>query len=152
MAEMEEPGSPGGGGLPVPPGADGSIDAVAAALRRDAADLEVYAQVLTGSLAEALPAGAVALERKRSARDRLAGRPGRIERLEVSFGERRLTLSLAGGGRPESEVCKVVRGVVLSRKPVALDEWVLLLAEEVAARAEGDARARAALERLVLGG
>ncbi|WP_051940398.1 hypothetical protein [Phaeacidiphilus oryzae] len=143
MSDVVEPG-PGDSGR--------SIEVVAAALRRDATDLEVYAQVLTGSLAEALPAGSVALERKRSARDRLSGRPGRVERLEVSLGERRLTLSLVGGGRPESEVCTVVRGVVLSRKPVALDEWVLLLAEEVAARAESDARARAALERLVLGG
>ncbi|MGW5255286.1 hypothetical protein ACWERW_20065 [Streptomyces sp. NPDC004012] len=59
-------------------------------------------------------------------------------------------LDLAGTD-PEGEVCKEVRGVVLSRRPVALDEWVRELAIAVAARAQSDARARVALERLVLG-
>ncbi len=127
-----------------------SLDLLAAALRRDAADLEVYAQVLTGSLAEALPADAVTVERRRSVGDRLAGRPGRIERVEISMDDRRLVLSVAQG-RPAGEVCTVVRGVVLSRRPVALDEWALELATAVTARARSDARARAALERLVLG-
>jgi len=142
-------GLAGDGGTP-----DGAaLELLTAALRRDAADLEVYAQVLTGSLAEALPEGCVALERRRTARDRLSGRPGRVERLEVSLDERRLVLSLpsGGGGRPAGEVCTVVRGVVLSRTPVGLDVWVRELAQAVSARARQDARARAALERLILG-
>lgn len=129
----------------------GSIDLLAAALRRDAADLELYTQVLTGALAEALPADAVAVERRRSLADRVAGRPGRIERLEVSMDEQRLTLSVAQG-RAAGEVCRVVRGVVLSRRPVPLDEWARELAAAVTVRARSDARARAALERLLLGG
>jgi hypothetical protein len=129
----------------------GSIDLLAAALRRDAADLEVYTQVLTGALADALPADAVAVERRRSLADRMAGRPGRIERLEVSMDDQRLILSVARG-RAAGEVCRVVRGVVLSRRPVALDEWARELATAVTARARSDARARAALERLLLGG
>ncbi|MET8810167.1 hypothetical protein [Streptomyces sp. NPDC004546] len=133
-----------------PTGEPDSLDLLTAALRRDAADLEVYAQVLTGTLAEALPPGSVAVERKRSIADRLAGRDGRVERVEVLLGEQRLALDLAGG-RPSGEVCKEVRGVVLSRRPVALDEWVRELAVAVAARAQSDARARAALQRLVLG-
>ncbi|MGW3175282.1 hypothetical protein [Streptomyces sp. NPDC001153] len=40
---------------------------------------------------------------------------------------------------------------MLSRRPVALDEWIRELAVAVAARAQSDARARAALERLLLG-
>ena len=126
------------------------IDLVVAALRQDAADLEVYARVLTGTLADALPPGSVAVERKRGMADRLAGREGRVERLDVSLGEQRLVLNLTGG-RPTGEVCKEVRGVVLSRRPVALDEWIRELAGAIAARAESDARARAALERLILG-
>ncbi|MER5544892.1 hypothetical protein ABT072_21110 [Streptomyces sp. NPDC002589] len=133
-----------------PDGEPDSIDLLTAALRRDAADLEVYAQVLTGTLAEALPPGSVAVERKRGLADRLAGRDGRVERVEVFLGEQRLVLDLAGS-RPQGEVCKEVRGVVLSRRPVALDEWTRELAVAVAARAQSDARARAALERLVLG-
>ncbi len=126
------------------------IELLAAALRRDAADLDMYAQVLTGSLADALPPGSVELARKRSVSDRLSGRPGTVERLEVSLDDRRLILVLAHG-RPQGEVATVVRGVVLSRKQVALDEWVHELATAVALRAESDARARAALEKLVMG-
>ncbi|MGW4809651.1 hypothetical protein [Kitasatospora sp. NPDC004272] len=128
-----------------------SIDLLTAALRRDAADLEVYGRVLTDALAEALPADAVAVERRRSLADRVAGRPGRIERLEVSMGDQRLTLALTGD-RAAAEVCRVVRGVVLSRRPVPLDEWTRELAAAVTVRARSDARARAALERLLLGG
>ncbi|MGW7006118.1 hypothetical protein ACWGCW_25735 [Streptomyces sp. NPDC054933] len=133
-----------------PGGAPDSVDLLAAALRQEAADLEVYAQVLTGTLADALPPGSVAIERKRGMADRLAGREGRVERLDVSLGEQRLVLNLSGG-RPTGEVCKEVRGVVLSRRPVALDEWVQALASAIAVRAESDARARAALEKLILG-
>ncbi|WP_329571814.1 hypothetical protein [Kitasatospora sp. NBC_01266] len=129
---------------------EGSIDLLAAALRRDAADLEVYTQVLTGALADALPADAVAIERKRSMGDRMAGRPGRIERVEVSMEDQWLILSVTQG-RPAAEVCRVVRGVILSRRPVPLDEWAHELAAAVTARARSDARARAALERLLLG-
>ncbi|MFE7297171.1 hypothetical protein [Streptomyces sp. NPDC057579] len=137
--------------VPSEPGGDpASVELLTAALRRDAADLELYAQVLTGTLADALPPGSVAVERKRGMADRLAGREGRVARLEVSLGEQRLVLDLSGG-RPSGEVCKEVRGVVLSRRPVPLDEWVRELAEAIAARAGSDARARAALERLVLG-
>lgn len=127
-----------------------SVDALAAALRRDAADLEVYAQVLSGSLAEALPRDSVALERKRSVGDRLAGRNGRVERVEISLDDQRLILTLAHG-RTTGEVAKVVRGVVLSRTPVPLEEWTRRLAEAVAVRARSDAQARTALERLLLG-
>ncbi|MCD9880337.1 hypothetical protein [Streptomyces guryensis] len=127
-----------------------SVDLLTAALRRDAADLEVYAQVLTGTLSEALPSGSVTVERKRGMADRLAGRDGRVERVEIFLGERRLVLNLTGG-HPQGEVCNEVRGVVLSRRPVALDEWVRELAIAIAARAQSDARAREALERLVLG-
>ena len=45
-----------------------------------------------------------------------------------------------------------MRGVVLSRRPAPLDEWVGQLASAIAVRAESDARAKAALERLILGG
>jgi hypothetical protein len=132
-------------------GPDASVEMLAAALRRDSADLEIYVAVLTESLADALPAGSVTFDRKRSVGDRLAGREGKVERLEVSLDDRRLILTLAHG-RPQAEVATVVRGVVLSRKPVGLDVWATELATAVAARAQSDARARAALEKLVLGG
>jgi len=129
---------------------DTSIDLLAAALRRDAADLEIYVTVLTRSLADALPPESLIVERKRSMSDRLAGRPGTVAALTVSLDDRRLTLALPHG-HPQGEVATVVRGVVLSREPVALDEWVTELATALSLRARSDARARAALEKLLLG-
>jgi len=82
--------------------------------------------------------------------DRLSGRKGTVDKVEVSLDERRLILTLAQG-RTQGEVATVVRGVVLSRKPVALDEWAKELATAVSLRARSDARARAALQKLVLG-
>ncbi|NUS16067.1 MAG: hypothetical protein HOY69_32490 [Streptomyces sp.] len=139
------------GPVPFEPGGEAdSVDLLAAALRRDAADLDVYARVLTVTLSDALPPDCVTVERRRGMADRLAGREGRVERVAVALGEQRLVLDLAGG-RPRGEVCTEVRGVVLSRRQVALDEWVRELAAAVTTRARSDARARAALERLVLG-
>jgi hypothetical protein len=83
--------------------------------------------------------------------DRLSGRPGAVESLEVSLGEQRLTLTLT----PEparAEVATLVRGVVLSRRQVGLEEWVRELTAALTVRAQTDARARTALERLLLGG
>lgn len=156
MTEHESlPERPDDGGAAADPAGGGqaastSIDMVAAALRQDSADLEIYARVLTESLADALPPGSVAFEHRRTMGDRLAGRPGTVEKLEVSLDDRRLILTLAHG-RPKGEVATVVRGVVLSRNPVAMDEWVAELATALSVRARSDARARAALERLVLG-
>lgn len=149
MSELDRPVEPtdGRGGDPA---SGAGLDELAAALRRDAADLETYARVLTVSLADALPADAVALERRRSMSDRLAGREGRVERLEVTLDDKRLVLTVANG-RPQGELATVVRGVVLSRTPLPLDAWAAELAAAVAGRARSDARARAALERLVLG-
>lgn len=127
-----------------------AFDGLAAALRRDAADLETYARVLTTSLADALPADAVAVERRRTMSDRLAGREGRVERLDITLDDKRLALT-AAHGRPQGELVTVVRGVVLSRTPVPLDVWAAELAAAVSRRARSDARARAALEKLVLG-
>ncbi len=134
-----------------PDAPDASIDLLAAALRRDAADLEIYAAVLTNSLADVLPADSLSFERKRGMGDRLAGRPGKVSRVEVSLDDRLLVLTLPQG-RPHGEIATVVRGVVLSRRPVALDEWVRELAAALSVRARSDARARAALEKLLLDG
>ena len=54
------------------------VDAIASALRADAADLEVYANVLTTSLADALPAEMVVVDRSHQART-LVGYTDRAE-------------------------------------------------------------------------
>ena len=127
-----------------------SAELIAASLRADTADLEVYARVLSTSLVETLPPGAVTLERKRSLADRAAGREGRVESVEVSLGEQRMTLKLGKHG-PVGEICKEVRGIVLSRQQVGLDVWIETLSAAIAQTARSNARAREILQRFVLG-
>lgn len=134
--------------------ADGSagmdVEMLAAALRQDSADLDVYAKVLSVNLVESLPPGAVQVERKRSMGDRMAGREGTVTSLDVALGEVRLGLRM-DRGRPIGEICKEVRGVVLSRQQVGLDAWIAALARGLADTAASSARAREALQRY-LGG
>ena len=106
--------------------------------------------MLSTSLAETLPPGAVKLERKRSLADRAAGREGRVESVDVTLGEQRMTLRLDKRG-PVGEICKEVRGIVLSRQQVGLDVWIETLSAAIAETARSNARARAVLQRFVLG-
>ncbi|MFF5706028.1 hypothetical protein ACFY7H_26645 [Streptomyces sp. NPDC012794] len=124
------------------------VGLLAAALRRDSADLELYAGVLSASLADSLPPGTVRVSRRRSVARRLAGREGPVEGLDVVLGEQRLTLR-TDQGRTIGEVCHEVRGIVLSRRPVGLDEWIGALAGALADAAASNARAREALERFL---
>ena len=75
------------------------VELLAAALRQDSADLDVYAKVLSVNLVESLPQGAVQVERKRSMADRVAGREGTVTGLDVSIGDARLNLRM-DRGRP----------------------------------------------------
>jgi hypothetical protein len=126
------------------------FDMVAAALRQDAADVATYANVLTVTLADALPPGSVTVEYERSLSDRLKGRTGHASKVVVRLGER--TLFLSGGHRPVAEIHHEVRGVVLSRDQVTLDVWADTLARGLVAQAEASSRAAEALRRLVGGG
>jgi hypothetical protein len=124
------------------------IDLLAASLRADANDLDVYARVLTGSLSAALPAEMVEVQRDQSLRDRLAGRPGKVEGIRVLLGETTLELT-AGRGVPVGRVVRVVRGVTISSHEVDLAEWSRLLAESLAERARESSSARDALAALL---
>jgi hypothetical protein len=128
-----------------------SLDLVAAALRADSADVAIYARVLTESLSEALPPGTVTVDRKRSASDRMRGRPGEVSQIVVRLGDQVMTLSVSRG-QPAAEICREVRGVVLSRTPVPLHEWTAALATALVAHAERSAVAAQALRKLVAGG
>jgi hypothetical protein len=134
--------------LPDVPAPD-EIDALAAALRADSADLDVYARVLTTSLADALPAGMLEVERDQSMRDRLAGRPGEVRTLRIGFGEVSLELDRGKGGAPVARAARAVRGVVISSREITVEEWTRLLADQLAVRAKDSAQARAALARLL---
>jgi hypothetical protein len=126
------------------------FDLVAAALRKDAADITIYAQVLLSTLGDVLPPGCVTVTRERGLADRLRGREGQVREVAVRLGDRVLTLS-SDRGRPVAEVRHEVRGVTLSREPVGLDVWIDTLAGDLVERAGADARAAEALRRLVAG-
>lgn len=124
------------------------VELLAAALRRDSADLDLYAEVLSVSLVDFLPPGAVRVRRRRSVADRLAGRAGSVTELDVVLGEHRLLLR-RDGASPAWEIRKEVRGIVLSRRQVGLDAWIDVLARSLADAAVASARAREAVERFL---
>jgi hypothetical protein len=146
-----------GGEPAVPEGGSGGADApdldlVMAALRADSNDVSIYAQVLTESLGESMPAGCVTVERdRRSMADRRKGRPGAVTKVTVRLGDQVLSLGMQRGA-PVAEVCREVRGIVLSRQPVPVGQWVTELARALMAHAEQNAAAAEALRRLVAGG
>ena len=127
-----------------------SLEMVTAALRLDSADVAVYARVLTNSLSEALPPGYVTVERERSMSDRMRGRPGEISKLAIRLGDQLMTLEVKNG-QPAAEICREVRGVVLSRQNVPLQQWASALASALVQHAENNAQAAQALRRLVTG-
>jgi hypothetical protein len=127
-----------------------SLEMVAAALRLDSGDAAIYASVLTKSLSEALPPGYVTVERERSVSDRMRGRPGEVSKVEVKLGDQVMTLAVKNG-RPNAEICREVRGVVLSRRSVPLQQWAATLASALVSHAESSAQAAEALRKLVLG-
>ena len=123
---------------------------VTAALRMDSADVAVYTRVLTKSLSEALPPGYVTVERERSMSDRMRGRPGEISKVAVRLGDQLMTLAVKNG-QPAAEICREVRGVVLSRENVPFQQWASALANALVVHAESNAQAAEALRRLVTG-
>jgi hypothetical protein len=127
-----------------------SLEMLTAALRMDSADVTVYTRVLTKSLSEALPAGYVTVERNRSMSDRMHGRPGEISKVVVKLGDQVMALSVKNG-QPVAEICREVRGVVLSRESVPLHQWAGVLANALVAHAENNAQTAEALRRMVLG-
>ena len=126
------------------------LDLVTAALRADSADVAIYARVLTESLSEALPPGTVVVERERSMSDRMKGRPGEVSKIVVRLDDQVMTLAVRRG-QPAAEICREVRGVVLSRTPVPLGDWTAALATALVAHAERNAAAAQALRKLVAG-
>ena len=127
-----------------------SLEMVTAALRMDSADVAIYARVLTKSLSEALPPEYVTVERERSMSDRMRGRPGEISKVAVRLGDQLMTLAVRNG-KPTAEICREVRGVVLSRDTVPIQQWASALASALVVHAEGNAQAAEALRRLVTG-
>jgi hypothetical protein len=129
----------------------GEVQLLAAMLRAEQVEVASYARVLSGALAQALPVGMVEIDYQRSASDRLARRPGRAVRLVVHGENRDLELHEGRSGGIEAELRQVVRGVVISRRSIGVEEWLHALAQDIARAAARDTAAREALERLLNG-
>lgn len=129
----------------------GDVQIVAAMLRTDEADVRSFARVLTGALAEALPAGMVEVEYRRGLADRIAGRDRRPVAVLVHGEDHDLALRESDRGGVDTEVRHVVGGVVLSRTKVDLDTWLWMLAETVLAAARNTAATQRAFERFLRG-
>jgi len=127
-----------------------SLDMVAAALRADSSDITIYARVLTESLGDSLPPGWVTVDRDQSVSDRMRGRPGKVAKITVRLGEQVMTLSVQRG-MPVAEICREVRGIVLSRQQLPLDQWAAALAQALVSHAEQSAVTAQALRKLVTG-
>jgi hypothetical protein len=82
--------------------------------------------------------------------DRMHGRPGTISKITVRLGEQVMTLGVQRAV-PVAEICREVRGVVLSRQNVQIAQWAAELARALLAHAEQNADAARALRRLVAG-
>jgi len=128
-----------------------SLDMVTAALRADSSDIAIYARVLTEALGDSLPADCIIVDRDRSVSDRMKGRPGAVTKITIRLGDQVLTLGLAKGA-PAAEICREVRGVVLSRQPVPVGQWAAELAKALVRHAEQNAETADALRKLVAGG
>jgi hypothetical protein len=124
--------------------ADDSFDLDAAGLRADGADLDAYVEVLARKLEDALPAETDVRRRSQG----LLSRTKVVEAIEVALGDHRYELRRDGRG-VEATRAKRVRGVVIKREPLELQDWVNGLTSELREQASGSAVARAALERLV---
>ncbi|MGB6164873.1 MAG: hypothetical protein WCF33_01020 [Pseudonocardiaceae bacterium] len=129
----------------------GDVQLLAAMLRADRDEVASYARVLSGALAQALPAGMVEIDYQRTVGDRLAHRPGRAVRLVVHGENQDLELREGRAGGIEAELRQVVHGVVISRRGIGVAQWLQALAEEITRAAARDTAARAALERLLHG-
>jgi hypothetical protein len=130
---------------PEPP----DVAMLAAALRADTSDLNVYANVLTATLADALPDGMVEVDRARSLGDRLAGRPGTATSVRLRFGDVTLELTPARAGQLRARELTEVRGVVISRRDLTVDDWANRLAEQLTTVARRSQAANLALSRLL---
>jgi hypothetical protein len=124
--------------------AEDSFDLDAAGLRADGADVATYVEVLARKLEDALPAQTDVRRRSKG----LLSREKVVDGIEVTLGDHRFSLRRQGGG-VEATRAKEVRGVVIKREAVELDEWIGALAAELRELAAGSAQAREALDRLV---
>jgi hypothetical protein len=115
------------------------------------ADPQAFLTGLVESVARALPAALVGrvltVERSRSLGDRLAGRPGTIVAVRLVSDGESMALGYESGPHWTAEVSRVSGGIIISRRTLALGEWLTVFAGRVAAIAADAAGDSAASSR-----
>ncbi|MGX7680917.1 hypothetical protein ACSMXN_18680 [Jatrophihabitans sp. DSM 45814] len=125
------------------------LQALAAAVSQQAADLNVYAGFLFSALDGALPAEYLKVERRSSMVGRLRGREPEVVAVSVRLGENLFSLRRDSvGAATESTIAHEVNGIVLSRQAVPLPQWSQALAVALEKVAREHAGTAAALQRL----
>ena len=119
----------------------GGFELLAASLRADARDLDVFFDALATKLAGTFP------ENTTVEREGFRGR-GRVRTVAVELGEHRYAIERAGGGATATRA-RSVRGIVLKNEELPLHEWIDELSRDLAESAEQSERGRVALERLL---
>lgn len=119
------------------------VEAIAAALRADRADTDVFLEVLAGKLEAALPG--LAEVRRTGGR---FSRQHRVQAVAVELGERCFRLERSGAS-VRAEVEHRVRGVRLSGQQTDVDSWLAELAAALNEAAATESQAREALGRLL---
>jgi hypothetical protein len=121
------------------------IDLLAASLRSDASDLNVFVESLAAKLEEAVP-DRVQVQRRR---DGLLG-PKHVRRIALDAGPNRLELLRGEGGAIETRCSRTSGGIVLKNEQVDTEAWLDALGKALAHEAQRSERARQALQRLLI--
>ena len=117
---------------------------VAASLgRKYAEDQREFVIDLASTLESAMPEHVV-VERKGG----LFGGE-RITGLQAQFGSLVYILGVPAKGPLQPALAKVVRGIKLKTDPLAMEDWLALLSEEIYTYAQNNLKARDALKRLI---
>jgi hypothetical protein len=120
------------------------FDLAASSLRADGSDARALAEALAHKLSSALP-DQTRVHRKSA---RLLSRDKRLERVEVQLGDDTFTLSLDAGSTQTTRAT-TVRGIVIRRQELPLEQWLDELSGALDAEAERSEASRASLERLL---
>ncbi len=125
---------------------DQQFDLAASLLRADGADARVLAETLARKLSDALPDNTRVHRRSTS----LLRRQKQIEGVEVDLGDDTYSLLLTATGATATRA-KTVRGIVLRREELALEDWLGALDHALVLEAQRSQAARQALEQLLEG-
>jgi len=107
-------------------------------------------RVLTTTLAGALPAAIVRVERRRTLLERLARRPGQTIGVAITSGDQMLSFRAPAIGVTQAGASHVVGGAVLTTKRLPVAEWLNMLADLLNKLTSEDAATRQALEHALL--